>query len=339
MTKQEKFLYYFGAGARVNCLPLARSVNHPDDSNFISGLSYSLQNFSLTDLGKALKVPYTTEWLRPIAQRFHSLGSKGIEFGDVDTYAKYLHLTKPGGVELKEVKRTLADYLAIKQIALKARDYRYLPWLVSLMDEMKFPDNVKILSWNYDFQIQLAFEQISELEDISYSENTFSHKSSLLKYLPSLDPTFSDYSSVSLIHLNGIAGYVHGSHLGLESAFQKDKKSITDVLSLIDSHPDKTLIHFAWEKSKYHTELLEHIRNMIQDTTILVVIGYSFPFFNRDIDKVVFDVLKASNLVKKVYYQDPVLNGTHLKSQFGIDTNVEIEHIKRLDNFHVPFEF
>lgn len=77
---------------------------------------------------------------------------------------------------------------------------------------------------------------------------------------------------------------------------------------------------------------------MVSGTTILVVIGYSFPFFNREVDKQIFNELN-NRVLKKIYFQDPVLNGKQLISQFGLSDNLKIEHIERTENFHIPFEY
>jgi hypothetical protein len=73
--------------------------------------------------------------------------------------------------EIQQLKLTISKYFAIKQMVKNARDNRYLPWLVSIMNRRIFPDNVKIISWNYDFQVELAMGQIGQLEDINYAAN------------------------------------------------------------------------------------------------------------------------------------------------------------------------
>ncbi|MEI9954873.1 MAG: hypothetical protein WDM90_00825 [Ferruginibacter sp.] len=78
---------------------------------------------------------------------------------------------------------------------------------------------------------------------------------------------------------------------------------------------------------------------MIDGTTIIVIIGYSFPFFNREIDKIIFGNLMSPGPIKKIYYQDPVLTGEQLRAQFLLNPDIPIVHIKEVENFHVPFEY
>ena len=85
---------------------------------------------------------------------------------------------------------------------------------------------------------------------------------------------------------------------------------------------------------------MNHVLNMVDRTTIVVVIGYSFPFFNREIDKQIFEKLNhPESGIKKIYYQDSVLDGKQLIAQFGLRSSIDIVHIKNTDNFHIPFEY
>jgi len=46
-------------------------------------------------------------------------------------------------------------------------------------------------------------------------------------------------------------------------------------------------LHFAWEQDYFNNQSAKLFSN-IADTKVLVVIGYSFPFFNREIDREIF---------------------------------------------------
>lgn len=73
---------------------------------------------------------------------------------------------------------------------------------------------------------------------------------------------------------------------------------------------DASLKHFnfAWENdSRYFHKYSGHAKNIetaemiAAETEILVVIGYSFPVFNREIDVLIFNRMRN---LKKVYIQD-----------------------------------
>jgi hypothetical protein len=336
-----KILYYIGAGASAYALPLARSVYNDGYEVVIPGLSHELKQMSLNhDLLNYAGESYK-DYIVSVKKRFENLSKKAEEFGDVDTYAKYLNLLNPGGPEIHELKKTLSEYFSIKQILFNARDSRYIPWLVSIMDKKQFPDNVKIISWNYDFQVELASTTFGETEEVEHSGNSFTYSPPFISHYPNIDPTFSDFNSLSIIHLNGVAGVVRESLDNTSSIFQKKNRDITEnTLNYLKNNKSESQIHFAWEKNGYHDRLMQHVRNMIGGTTILVVIGYSFPFFNREIDKIIFDELIGTNgRLIKIYYQDPVLNGEQLKSQFNLKPNFNIVHIENTSNFHIPFEY
>jgi len=64
------------------------------------------------------------------------------------------------------------------------------------------------------------------------------------------------------------------------------------------------------------------------NTMILVVIGYSFPFFNRDVDRLIIGEMK--NLLK-VYIQDPY--AADVKETFqAINDRIDPNMIIPLDN-------
>ena len=338
----EKILYMLGAGASANGLPLAKNIYYDNGEIRKLGLVEEIKTFDV----KSWFLDYNldsnlSKLVETIKTRLVSIAENAEKFGDVDTYAKYLHIMNTRGDDFQKVKQGLSEYFALKQILLNERDIRYLPWLVSIMEKKIFPENLKILNWNYDFQVELAFSEFGFSEDVDHSGNGFSHSGFLLNYYPNLDPTFQDYHMLSLIHLNGVAGFIKQNGLYTASIFQsKYFNEKNRALAFFGEHNNNPQINFAWEKGEYHSPLMKHVVKMIQDTTILVVIGYSFPFFNREIDKQIFEHLKLGQTLKKIYYQDPVLTGEQLVSQFNIDKKeIEIVHISQTNNFHIPFEY
>src|SRR5262249_4751687 len=112
---KEKILYYFGAGASARVLPLAKSVYSDNDRAQIpitptkEGLAYALKDF-IPDHVKSKLATDKNKQLDEIQKRFQKLGAKGDEFGDIDTYAKFLHIQQTGSEEMKELKKTLSEY-------------------------------------------------------------------------------------------------------------------------------------------------------------------------------------------------------------------------------------
>lgn len=69
------------------------------------------------------------------------------------------------------------------------------------------------------------------------------------------------------------------------------------------------LLSFAWEDETNDTKKIFLEKRMpiakaiAEKTDILVVIGYSFPFFNRKIDDEIFKAMKQR--LFKIYLRDP----------------------------------
>jgi len=255
-----------------------------------------------------------------------------------------LFLTDPYGKKLKHLKETLVLYFTLKQRGpAGAIDPRYLPWFVGLLESYIFPENVRILSWNYDFQVQLAISQIMDLEKNDVVKNITVYKSSRFKSYPFLDYTEVTFEELMLAQLNGL-----GSISQIEKGKYKCLINCTTQNFYNDLYSDliggklTNSINFAWERSESDSKTLTNsFKKMIEGVSILVVIGYSFPFYNRKIDKSIFKMLTASNQLKKIYYQDPFLDGKQLVSQFELNESLakNIVHIKQTDNFHIPFEY
>ena len=101
-------------------------------------------------------------------------------------------------------------------------------------------------------------------------------------------------------------------------------------------------IKYAWEHN-IEDSFLQNAANTIKRTDVLVIIGYSFPAFNRKIDQFLFSNLHH-NKIKKIIYQDP--NGTKelIESLFEnpslFRNKIEIlNNSKDLNQFYIPTEF
>ncbi|HTN18763.1 MAG TPA: hypothetical protein VL092_13820 [Chitinophagaceae bacterium] len=350
--RKEKILYYFGAGASAKALPLARSVWSdkmpagmpglgvenkvmPE----IKGLAYELDNFLNGGIAVSNDTIKSGSKFDKLRDECKQLAQKADEFGDVDTYAKFLHLKNPGGKELNRLKHLLSCYFSIKQTAHNAKDSRYIPWLVGIMNENAFPANVKILSWNYDSQIQIAAKMFNEHEDAYYDVDSFDIRVPLIPDI-STRPTLRKTNKFSLIQLNGRAGCTDFRTANKQSVFYKRNcKDFHSVINFLHEEDHAAALHFAWENDGFHNDLMNDVLKMVTDVTIVVVIGYSFPFYNREVDKRIFNQILAGQKLHKIYYQDPRLNGQQLKAQFGLKEDINIVHIDQTDNFHIPFEY
>lgn len=316
-----------GLGVENKVMPEIKGLAHELD-NFLDG-GFVVSNNTIGLIRKA----------EILQKECKNLAQKADEFGDVDTYAKFLHLKNPGGKELKHLKYLLSCYFSIKQAAHNAKDSRYIPWLVGIMNNNVFPSNVKMLSWNYDSQIQIAAKAFNDDEDSYYDADSIDIKMPLIPDLTTR-ATFEGIKELSLIQLNGRAGFTDFNTANKRSVFHKKNcEDFHAVVNFLYEEDHASTLHFAWENTGYHDKLMNDILQMVTGVTIVVVIGYSFPFYNREVDKRIFNQILAGQKLHKIYYQDPRLNGQQLKAQFGLKEDINIVHIDQTDNFHIPFEY
>ena len=333
-----KIVYLIGAGASADALPLVKG-DHLDGRD---GLPEALVTTG-SELVKGNTIPENQEYVEKLKDQFEDLAKKSIEFDTIDTYAKYCYLRNPD--ELQKIKKLLLIYFTYEQGLKKFFDKRYLVFLTTiLIDNDRLPDNIKILSWNYDSQFQIASEQfVKERYYMDPKERILKTKS-LLNYFPSFIttrlPTLDSYSTYSLLHLNGIAGYENGDSNIIKDYYRKETRTTDEFIKFAKTSLERypSLIRFAWEREINPEKVitLDIAKAMVANTTVLVVIGYSFPFFNREIDREIINTIRKP-ILEKVYYQN-LIPGDFLASQFDIDKKI-IENVDRVNQFFVPPEF
>ncbi|MDQ3110432.1 MAG: hypothetical protein M3R17_11110 [Bacteroidota bacterium] len=347
LIKMTKVTYLLGAGASFEVLPLAKTIKdqtgkeHPGLgqrmgllANEIKELSKSL---SREDSNNALSFIEGLIWLQKEAD-IH---------GTIDTFAKKLFLQKDFKT-LNKLKTHLSLFFIIEQ-RTKGYDKRYISFFASILEQTEdgicMPSNINILTWNYDLQLEMAFQYYHR------KDNHSNIKSSQLAMnsIPNYDFLLSNKACLAgIVHLNGIAGLYlteDGKANDIydrseDSKIQKLEEALRDNLFILESAGrtitlDKTF-QFAWENTAYDSPLLNSAKNIALGTSILVIIGYSFPFFNRNIDRILFHFMK--NSIDKIYFQDPVLDGSFLRAQFDLSKNFNIEHIKETNQFFLPYE-
>lgn len=96
-------------------------------------------------------------------------------------------------------------------------------------------------------------------------------------------------------------------------------------------------LSFAWEEANFKDEWLSTIKSTIEDTEQVVVIGYSFPFFNREMDRFVFRNMPK---LEKVYIQDINTNAVLQSIHAVLPTNISVSTIPISDcgQFYLPGE-
>ncbi len=265
-------------------------------------------------------------------------------FGSPDTYCKFLYLTNKE--QFIKTKRILTFFFLKLQFVDFRIDNRPLSFITTLLnDSLQMPTNIKIFNWNYDFQFQIAANYLSE-EKSRREGSANVHTPSVIKYYPKyghvtnvnslqLNPT--DYD---MIHLNGIAGFFIEEKNQLINSYMNGKQKLT-LLELINDFADVQnpfdFFTFGWEDNSFHMRNVL-IPNFANNTEYLIIVGYSFPYFNRKIDQLIFDSIDTNGSLKKIYYQDLFRTGDFIKKQFKIREDVNVETIPSKGNYHIPFE-
>ncbi len=316
-----KITYLLGAGASANALPLIKKTDNSD------GLSTELERFITQNRLKIEKKSGNKEYLNLV-----SITKKCIEFGTPDLYAKFL-LETGDNDNYKLLKKIISSFFKYEQDLQKKFDYRALTFLTTITKNKKIPSEIRVLSWNYDRQLEIASEKMKPISDSIYNKvKGFSCWPNIYESYNNTNIKIKDLPF--LFHLNGIAGYHYSNY-----DFAMPNKDYFDFDST-----NEVLLSFAWEDqsndeiSLFHENRLSMAKELTSGTEIFVVIGYSFPFFNREIDKELFKSMKAS--LDKIYFQDPYSDGKHLAKQFDLSEKVSnnIVHITQIENYHIPFE-
>jgi hypothetical protein len=104
-----------------------------------------------------------------------------------------------------------------------------------------------------------------------------------------------------------------------------------------DEYPTIT---YSWEKNPVFEQIRKEALKATKDTRILVIIGYSFPTFNRILDK---KILQNMGYIPKVFIQSPSssIEGVmqRFKALYEFEQESEIIPIVNVDEFYIPFEY
>ena len=227
----------------------------------------------------------------------------------------------------------------IEQIINKP-DNRYDTFLANILtSQLTIPNEIRIVTWNYDSQFEIAYKEY--LDDKLDKDLTTNLR--LISRGDSIPPFFNP----SIFKINGSATFREMRSLGAFCGKGADQELTESILIellnyyviSLDKDNNSCKLSFAWEDdSEKNKQYWLNLKGNTQDAVSLVVIGYTFPFFNRNIDRTLFDAMKN---LKTIYIQDPnaenliqnirpVLSDRHSQTKIIPLTNV--------DQFYLPAE-
>lgn len=287
--------YLLGAGASAEALPPV--VKIPERIEEV---------ISLIKEKKFVIIPenlnYSPELYFPgekdLIEDLNWLKNKSSLHSSVDTFAKKLFL-QDEKEELKRLKIILSVFLTVCELS-NPLDKRYDSFIASLCEEsLNLPQNIRIVSWNYDIQFERSYSNYAKQNDLLNVLDSLNVHSRGLK-------TNYNPNQFGIFKLNG-------SSLIRNLEYPRQIKGFTDsLIDYLDGPSFKSVIYnyqklkegmaepgicFAWEKDNVlNTSAFKDL----ESTQTLIVIGYSFPFFNRVIDR---QLIASMQNLERVYYQ------------------------------------
>lgn len=361
--------YLLGAGASYNALPVVNELEI--NISLLLAVIDSLKRYNNNSSQRAYdnieinitNEPKMAQHLQTIEYNLKQLQAGCKNHLSIDTYLKMLYLT--GNTDYEKMKSTITLFFQLydclheelfsrnKEIKKRDRvDKRYDAFLASILQNSydEFPDTINVISWNYDNQFEKAY--------LRYLENAKTQKRvrELMNIYSKSDTNISiDTRKFGICKINGTASYFETSgNLATpvtehsDSNISKRDKLLTIIDHYINSIDQedfyKPAISFAWDSVDETDVMIETIKKITNTTETLVIIGYSFPFFNRRVDKAIIANMTKLN---KIYIQD--LKPKEIKDRFLATyprfleialtgTPNEIIEINDINQFYLPYE-
>jgi len=204
------------------------------------------------------------------------LKSESENHTSIDTFAKKLYLRNDFS-NLKKLKIILSCFFLYLQT--KDFDKRYDSYFASVLEDLfNLPGNLKILSWNYDSQLEIGF--------CKFSNQTIDAAKRTLNLHSRGDMIYDAYSTnqFCVYKINGTTNIRKGE-FNVEDVlidFDIDEKklmsSLLDLFDELKNTNNDSVMSFAWENFNKEKGFFPNLIKSISETEIFIVIGYSFPF-------------------------------------------------------------
>ncbi len=333
--------YLFGAGASIEAVPIVDQIPERIIKmiELLEDDEYKLSDSEMFAIPNVDENKYQIQSM--LIESLRWLWKHVMNHASIDTFAKKLYVTRKTD-DYNRLKATFTSFLLLEQFK-NPIDKRYDSFFAALSEKgspIKLPDHVKIISWNYDFQFEKAFSSYSLKNDLLANQE-------MLHIYP------TKYQE------GGIDDFGIFKINGTTSAYSKEERKLSPIILNVNNSFDKTLIenvlhafmmflrfpfqftpmiHFAWEDNKISEMLINESKKATIDTEVLIIIGYSIPFFNRNVDR---DIIQNMKAIKKIYIQAPVKDAedirTRLKSIIDLPRD-KVELITDVKQFFLPPE-
>jgi len=344
--------YLFGAGASLGALPIAAELGADMYTIIDAFEGYDREKVLGSNLSSIN--PFVKGTMEYLAYDLRFFGFQAMQFGTLDGYAAKLYHIKDFR-QLHRLKMTLSIYLVICQEMSRSQlggniqrkitkiDSRYIKLIKSCLDMEKtnyIKDNIHFLTWNYDLQLQQTLMTYFEgMEDIeTFNRGPYKFTPSQIEF-----PVVTAKSKIC--HINGFCGFYLTESQNYVSYLDRSKtSSISEKvksMSYISDSASKgsinfnSAINFAWENNAYSTYAVSRAQEIMGITDTLIVIGYSFPDDNIEIDRKLFSSAKIAGNLNRIIIQNPGLNEAVISEKLNIEKS-RFEVRKDVDEFLSP---
>ncbi len=335
-TKRKKVTYILGAGASFGTLPLVKDF--PDALKLFStelrsyiskGDTPKFSKF-YTVRGKSLT---SLEGYIQMANNVNELANEVANLASFDTLAKRLTIRGESD-RLIVIKAILTSFFMYRQ-AFNPVSFRHDSFFASILGlSAELPENINILSWNYDNQIEKAYSGYSKIGQEQLGE--VRRKLNLKIPMGNIE----NWDGFNLVKINGSADFGHfkDEKFNLNEIDEGNgvmNNCVKEYFRSIDNRVNSN-ITFAWDSGRYEM-FIDKICQMVDKTESLVIVGYSFPYFNKVVDD---KILRSMNNLKEIFIQDP--NAEYVKETIislkALKTvgGNSIIPISNLNQFYIP---
>ena len=300
---------------------------------------------------EAKKRGVSLEDYKNVCHKLSLLKQACASYPTIDTLAKQLFVTgrsfdvsPTDRISYDDLKRYLTTALLMLQNE-KKRDLRYDGFIASLIDQQKHFPEMTILSWNYDVQFEMAYSGYFTTE--RYIPSLWKELNVFNKKYPT---EFNVDAPFAMVKLNGTALFTDASKNEWEVNGKK-VNNITDCFYGGHNHTPyqygyeylnrgnyENILSYAWEEESLHI-MRDIIRNRVVDTRELVVIGYSFPYVNNELDTFILVNMPKLNkiVIQDEHFEDIKERVEGILAQTR--RNVKIVPKKSLQQFYIPNRF
>ncbi|MBN8663686.1 MAG: hypothetical protein J0L83_03885 [Chitinophagales bacterium] len=309
---KKNITYLLGAGASANQIPIVKKFDK-GVLGLIEALEFHTKSFfgyiKNNETAKSYQ-DVSLEFITDLREFLNNIGNHE----SIDTYAKKLFIRNE--IDKYEKTKLLITLIFFYfESNKKQKEKRYDTFFASILlsSHNKFIANFNIISWNYDTQFEIAYSNYSMNENYDFNKQILN----VVNSTNSLSNNLYDIP-FNLFKINGSATLSDKNNNDITPIVNKciSKLSEEELLKIIleyyyehSKYPETiySKIKYAWENesnSKWDL-LIEKAIEVVKKSDYLICIGYSFPFFNRNIDSKLLNAFSRNpSMYKEFHIQD-----------------------------------